>query len=602
MPDQTYRQVLKKFFRQLSRRRKLQLVGLLGLMLIGAVAELVTIGAVVPFISLLARPEAAAELPLLGELFHAIGWQDSQKLGLPMALTFLLIVMIATGVRLLLAYASNRVIFGIGHDISVKLYSTILDQPYAYHIQRNSSEVVAAVTKAQLLLGTLLRPLMQGLTSIAVGLGILAALLLVDAGTALAAGLVFGVLYFAIIGLFRRRLRANSVTISKSQDERIKSVQEGLGGIRDVILEAHQPHYTAIFSKADQRLRNAQATNSFLGQAPRYIVEMIGIGLIVVLALALSQRPEGLLAALPVLGALALGAARLLPLIQQIYQAWASFSGNFGGMEDVLGLLDLPRQSKARDTMDQLPFEQTIEFRDLRFRYSKDQPEVLKGIHLTIQKGTRVGIIGKTGSGKSTFTDLLMGLLEPSGGQVLVDGHALDVLTRKRWQRRISHVPQHIYLSDASIAENIALGLPLSSIDDSQMEKAARLAQVAEFIESHREGYRTRVGERGVQLSGGQRQRIGIARALYKNADVLVFDEASSALDMKTETAVMEAVASLSRELTIFIIAHRVQTLEACDVVLSLDAGRIESVGTYQEMIQKSSGYSPAHTTVLSTD
>jgi len=602
MPDQTYRQVLKKFFRQLSRRRKLQLVGLLGLMLIGAVAELVTIGAVVPFISLLARPEAAAELPLLGELFHAIGWQDSQKLGLPMALTFLLIVMIATGVRLLLAYASNRVIFGIGHDISVKLYSTILDQPYAYHIQRNSSEVVAAVTKAQLLLGTLLRPLMQGLTSIAVGLGILAALLLVDAGTALAAGLVFGVLYFAIIGLFRRRLRANSVTISKSQDERIKSVQEGLGGIRDVILEAHQPHYTAIFSKADQRLRNAQATNSFLGQAPRYIVEMIGIGLIVVLALALSQRPEGLLAALPVLGALALGAARLLPLIQQIYQAWASFSGNFGVMEDVLGLLDLPRQSKARDTMDQLPFEQTIEFRDLRFRYSKDQPEVLKGIHLTIQKGTRVGIIGKTGSGKSTFTDLLMGLLEPSGGQVLVDGHALDVLTRKRWQRRISHVPQHIYLSDASIAENIALGLPLSSIDDSQMEKAARLAQVAEFIESHREGYRTRVGERGVQLSGGQRQRIGIARALYKNADVLVFDEASSALDMKTETAVMEAVASLSRELTIFIIAHRVQTLEACDVVLSLDAGRIESVGTYQEMIQKSSGYSPAHTTVLSTD
>lgn len=584
MPDQTYIQILRRFFAQLSRRRRLQLAGLLVLMLFGAVAELVTIGAVVPFISLLARPEAAAELPVLGELFSAIGWRDTQSLAFPMTLAFLGIVVVATFVRLVLTYASNRVIFGIGYDISVQLYRTILDQPYSYHIERNSSEVVSAVTKAQLLLGTLLRPLMQGLTAIAVGLGILVALLIVDAATALTAGLVFGGLYFIIISLFRNRLRTNSVTISRAQDLRVKSIQEGLGGIRDVILDASQRHYARIFAQADQRLRKAQATNAFLGQGPRYVVEMFGIMLIVGLAFTLSQQPDGLVAALPVLGALALGAVRLLPLIQQIYQGWASFSGNFGVLEDVLGLLDLPRAAKLRQQVERLPFESKIELRGIRFAYAAGAP-VIQDLDLVIQKGSRVGIIGQTGSGKSTLIDLIMGLLEPTGGRILVDTQLLDQANRPRWQNRISHVPQHIYLADASVAENIALGVPVDQIDHERVRHAAGLAQVADFIENHRQDYDTRVGERGVQLSGGQRQRIGIARALYRDADVLVFDEASSALDMETETAVMDAVGRLGRELTILIIAHRVQTLRECDMIVRLEEGRIVALGSYEDVI-----------------
>jgi len=555
-------------------------------MLLGAFAELVTIGAVVPFITLLARPEMAVELPVLQQVFAAFGWRNPDALVLPMSLAFVMIVVLATGLRLLLAYTSNKVIYGIGYDISVKLYGTILDQPYAYHIAQNTSEVIAGVNKAQMLLGALLRPVMQGMISLLVGLGILTALLIVDAVTALTAGLVFVALYWIIIRVFRARLRKNSKIISAAQATRVKYIQEGLGGIRDVILDATQPHYVATFARVDQQLRNAQAINVFLGQAPRYVVELIGIGLIVGLAFSLSLQPGGLVQALPVLGALALGAARLLPLIQQLYQAWASFSGNFAVMEDVLDLLSLPREKHPASKATELPFKQSLELKDIHFSYAPDSTPVIEQLSVKISKGSRVGIVGKTGAGKTTLMDIVMGLLQPTSGELAVDGQTIDPPRMAAWQVHIAHVPQHIYLSDSSIAENIALGESPDRIDLERVRHAACQAQIADFIETHRQGYETRVGERGVQLSGGQRQRIGIARALYKtNADVLVFDEASSALDTNTETAVMEAVSQLASELTVFIIAHRVQTLRECDLVLRLEDGRLIAQGSYEEVV-----------------
>ena len=580
--------IIREFLGHLTRRRRLQLLGLLALMLIGALAELMTIGAVVPFVTLLARPELARELPMLQQLFSALGWQDRQDLIAPMSLAFISIVVLATGLRLLLAYTSNKVIFGIGYDLSVKLYRTFLDQPYTYHIGQNTSEMIGGVNKAQMLLGLLLMPVMQGMISIIVGLGILAALMIVDAGSALAAGLLFVVLYLGIIRLFRASLLKNSQIISAAQGTRVKCIQEGLGGIRDVILNSNQVHYVKTFARIDQQLRNAQATNAFLGQAPRYLVEMIGISLIVGLAFSLNLQPGGLAEALPILGALALGAARLLPLIQQLYQAWASFSGNLRVAEDVLGLLSLPRDKHRTGNATKLPFKHSLELKNIRFSYAPELPPVIQNLSIKIPKGARVGIVGKTGSGKSTLVDIVMGLLQPTSGQLEVDGQAIDASRMPAWHAHIAHVPQHIYLSDASIAENIALGENPDEIDRDRVRQAARQAQIADFIETHRQGYETRVGERGIQLSGGQRQRIGIARALYKtNVDVLVFDEASSALDIQTETAVMEAVGRLDPQLTVFIIAHRVQTLRDCDLVLRLEEGRLVAQGSYEEVVGK---------------
>ena len=292
----------------------------------------------------------------------------------------------------------------------------------------------------------------------------------------------------------------------------------------------------------------------------------------------------GLVGALPVLAALALGAQRALPLLQKIYQAWSQTTGNFQVLDDLVSMLSLPVAStrNRRRQSDALPFDDRIEFDSLHLRYVVTEPEVLTDINLTIPKGSRVGIVGKTGSGKSTLMDILMGLLEPTGGRIRVDGKAIDAENQNHWRQRIAHVPQHIYLSDASITENIALGVSPDRIDQDRVHQAARQAQIAEFIESHRQGYETRVGERGVQLSGGQRQRIGIARALYKDADVLVFDEASSALDTETETAVMHAVGQLDPNLTLFIIAHRLQTLRGCDLVVRLGEGRVYQAGSFE--------------------
>ncbi|QKK04070.1 MAG: ABC transporter ATP-binding protein [Pseudomonadota bacterium] len=554
-------------------------------MLAGSLAEIVTIGAVVPFISLMARPEMAADYPLLQGIFSALGWKNAESIVLPMAIAFVCVVLVATGIRLLLIYASNKLIFAIGHDIGVKLYRVILHQPYSYHISQNTSDVIGNVNKVQILLGAFLRPAMEGVIAVILSIAILAALLIVDASTALVAGVLFAAIYFGVIRLFRARLKRNSKIIAQTQSTRIRSVQEGLGGIRDVILDANQPHYAGEFARFDQQFRHAQAANAFLGQAPRFVVEAIGVALIVGLAYALSLQSGGLIAALPTLAALALGAQRLLPLVQKIYLAWAQYTGNFNVFEDVLAALNLPTRIPAGTPSASIPLEQEITLEGLHFRYTPTEPEVLADINLSIPKGSRVGIVGKTGSGKSTLMDILMGLLEPTSGKIKIDGKAIDQKNRTAWQAHISHVPQHIYLSDATIAENIALGIAPNAIDHDRVRRAARQAQIADFIETHRQGYETRVGERGIQLSGGQRQRIGIARALYKEADVLVFDEASSALDTQTETAVMDAIALLDSELTVFIIAHRVETLRECDLIIRMEQGRLVAAGTYGEVL-----------------
>jgi ABC-type multidrug transport system fused ATPase/permease subunit len=295
--------------------------------------------------------------------------------------------------------------------------------------------------------------------------------------------------------------------------------------------------------------------------------------LIAGLALMLSRGPGGLVEALPVLGALALGAQRLLPLMQSIYQGWAQVLGGRQLLDDVLGFLDLPVHDRdlPRAPVTPLPFRRDLVLRDVNFRYGPDLPKVLDGVTLRIAKGERIGLIGKTGSGKSTLMDLIMGLLEPTTGELRVDGQLLHASSIRAWQAQIAHVPQAIYLADGTIAENIAFGLEPDRIDMDRVREASRQAEVASFVEGLAEKYDTLVGERGVRLSGGQRQRIGLARALYRRASVLVLDEATSALDTETEAAVMESIRGLGREMTILIVAHRLSTVAMCDRVFRIE-------------------------------
>jgi ABC-type multidrug transport system fused ATPase/permease subunit len=355
----------------------------------------------------------------------------------------------------------------------------------------------------------------------------------------------------------------------------VKTLQEGLGGIRDVQLDQTQPAFISEYKRVDAALREAQAVNEFVSTAPRYIIEACGIVLIAGMAMVLSQGPGGLIAALPVLGALALGAQRLLPLLQVIYYGWSHIVAKQRALLDVLEILDLPIGEMNFPRAVPIPFTREIALEEVCFRYVGDRPLVLDAITLTIPKGARIGFIGRTGSGKSTIVDLIMGLLKPSVGRILIDGTPLTSENLRAWQTQIAHVPQAIFLADASIAQNIAFGVPEEEVDFSRVRDAARRSELSNFIESLPSGYQTVVGERGIRLSGGQRQRIGIARALYKNASVLVFDEATSALDSETEDAVMSSISALGRELTMIIIAHRLSTVEMCDQVYRLEDGRL---------------------------
>jgi ATP-binding cassette subfamily B protein len=330
----------------------------------------------------------------------------------------------------------------------------------------------------------------------------------------------------------------------------------------------------------------------FIVASPRYVMEAIGMVLIAALAYGLSKQSGGVAAAVPILGALALGAQRLLPTLQQAYAAWANLAARQDSLADAIDLLkqDLPPEAWA-PMPPAMQFMESIRFRKVRFRYLDDGPWVIAGLDMTIPKRARVGFVGTTGSGKSTTIDLLMGLLTPTEGQIVVDGVPLTGERLLSWQRAIAHVPQSIFLIDASLVENIALGVPRTQIDMKRVKEAARQAQLANFVESLRDGYDTHVGERGVQLSGGQRQRVGIARALYKEASVLIFDEATSSLDNETEKAVMDAIESLNRDITILLIAHRLTTVKRCDLILELVHGKLAAQGSFEQLLEQSPSF-----------
>jgi ATP-binding cassette subfamily B protein len=458
------------------------------------------------------------------------------------------------------------------------------------HCARNSSEVINGISgKANGVIYSIILPALTLISSSVMLIAILIALLAVEPVIALLAFGGFGLIYAFIIRLTRKQLLVNSQRIARESNQVIKSLQEGLGGIRDVLIDGSQATYCQLYRNADLTLRRSQGNNLFISSSPRYGMEALGMMLIAALAYSLAQQANGIAKAIPILGALALGAQRLLPVLQQVYGSWTQINGGQASLQDTLELLDQPLPEYADQPAAQpLPFEHNITLKQLAFRYNPQTPYVLKQLNLTIAKGGRVGFIGITGSGKSTLLDILMGLLQPTAGTLEIDGQPVTPINNRAWQAHIAHVPQAIFLADSTIEENIAFGVPIDQIDPKRVRQAAQQAQIADSIESWPKQYQTFVGERGIRLSGGQRQRIGIARALYKQADVIIFDEATSALDNETEQAVMEAIDGLSKDLTLLIIAHRLTTLKNCTQIVELVEGGIKRADTYAQIVGES--------------
>jgi ABC-type multidrug transport system fused ATPase/permease subunit len=567
--------------RFVSRRRKIQFVLTLISIFTNSLFEIISLAAVVPFLSVLSSPQTFMESSSVRRFAPMLGINDAADAVALVCIAFATITVISSVVRTITVIVNSKFTLALGADLSRTVFERTLHQPYSSHAKQNSAAVIANVTQnVSTFVNEILSPSVQFLTSSLTVIGILTTLFLINWWVALTASIVFGSAYFGIVRINRSCYARNSSIVVAAQDDIVKALQEGLGAIRDVIIDGNQDFYARTYSLADRRSRNARNDSYIRSATPKYFLEAIGMLMICTVAFVLSKGESKLLGAVPILGALAMGAQRLLPAMQVAFSSYSTIVGNMYGLNRIVDVLTSEQAAACPVDTVACRVVDSVYFHNVVFQYAPEAPLVLREISFAVKRGERIGIIGATGSGKSTTMDLLLGLLQPTSGQILVDGEPLVGDKVFAWQKSLSHVPQVIYLADASIAENIAFGLPKDKIEMEQVRKAARLAQIAEHIESLEAGYDTFVGERGIRLSGGQRQRIGIARALYKNATVLVFDEATSALDDETEAELMRAIDGLSKDLTVIMIAHRLSTVRRCDKILKLHKGKVVAFDT----------------------
>lgn len=582
--NQPLTHLLMRLWGHVALRRRKQFGLLLVLMVFTSFAEILSIGSVLPFLGALTAPDRIFQHPTIQPIIQMFALSEPKQIIFPLTIIFCMTALIAGGMRLLLLWVSARLSFAAGADLSINIYRRTLYQSYAVHCARNSSEIIDGISvKSNSVIYSVIVPILNIISSSFMLTAILIVLLSVNPSITLGAFMGFGLIYLIIAGSARKKLLINSQRIARDSAQVIKAIQEGLGGIRDVLLEGTQETYCQIYREADLSLRRAQGGSLFIGASPRYGMEALGMVLIAVLALLLAKQSGGMTTAIPILGFLALGVQRLLPVLQQTYSSWVAIRAGQVSLQDTLDLLDQPLpENLNQDLRVPLNFKNQISLKNLSFRYSPESPWILKDVNFSIHRGSRTGFVGASGSGKSTLLDIVMGLLHPTHGILEVDGRSIDSTNRHSWQSHIAHVPQFIFLTDGTIEENIAFGIPKNKIDFKRVRQAAEQAEIALTIEGWENQYQTLVGERGVRLSGGQRQRIGIARALYKEADVIILDEATSSLDTETEQAVMHSIDRLSKDLTILIIAHRISTLKGCTQIIECGNFSVKHVGSYK--------------------
>jgi ATP-binding cassette subfamily B protein len=584
--NDSLKHLLRQLWTHISVRRRRQLCLLSVLMLASSFAEVLSIGAVFPFLAVLTSPQFIFEHLIAKPFLVLFNISSADQLLFPITILFVLGVLFASAVRMCLLWATTRLSFAMGADLSLDIYRRTLYQPYAVHLSRNSSEIIDVISiKTNNIIYNVILPLITLVSSALLITSILIALYVTNPLIALVFFVGFGSIYAVIINLTKRKILSDGKRVASESSRLIQNLQEGLGGIRDVLLDSSQEIYTQTYQATDQVLRRAQASSLFISQSPRFGMEALGMVLIASLAYGMSKHSSGVSAAIPLLGAFALGAQRLLPILQQAFYGWTNIRGMQPTLKHFLQMLEQPIPKNLNKQGQQIKFDSNIRFNNVSFSYPSTDSVVLTKFNLDIPKGSYIGFIGETGSGKSTLLDILMGLLSPVSGSLEVDGVQISEKNKIDWQKHIAHVPQTIFLSDRSIAENIAFGVNISEIDLTKVKEAARKAQISDEIEALPNKYDTYIGERGVRLSGGQRQRIGIARAFYKEADVIILDEATSALDNNTEEALMNAIDSFDKDITVLMIAHRLTTLKNCTQIVELAEGQIKKTGTYQQIV-----------------
>ncbi len=585
--------VIRQLFSLLSAKQVKQFYILQVLVVVMAFTELLGIASIAPFMALVGDISILEKSNVFAELYQISGLTDPMDFVFYTGLLVLVALTVSTLVSMFTIWKLALYGTSVGVEIADRLYAYYMQEDWQFHASGSSAQLTKQVsTEAMRITSGIIQPLMQMNAKVVLAVLISVSILIYNPVIAIVGLLIFALAYFLLYKLVRKKLVSNGQKISQVSTARFRLMNEGFGGIKDVLLLNRGHDFVKRFEESGTIYARALGLNSGISQVPRYFMELIAFGSMIGLVLLLIKLHEGNLGAvLPILAVYALAAFKLLPALQQIYSSLAQIKGNLAAFEAVKGDLESSIDNQKSIIKETLPIrtelKKQITLSNIQFSYPGKPKPAVNGVTMTIPANSVVGLVGSTGSGKSTLIDLLLGLLTPQSGHLYMDDICITTENKRAWQNTLGFVPQSIFLSEGSIAENIAFGLPAADIDIKQVNKTLKLAHLTELVEQLPDGINTKVGERGVQLSGGQRQRIGIARALYHEADILVFDEATSALDGITEKIIMDAIHDFSGQKTIIMIAHRLKTVQKCDIIYLMDQGEIVDQGTYQELLVK---------------
>lgn len=584
---------IRQLFSLLTAQQVRQFYILQVLVVVMAFTELLGIASIAPFMALVGDISILDKSNIFAELYQMSGLTDPMDFVFYMGLLVLVALAISTIVSIFTIWKLSLYGSSVGIEIADRLYVYYMQEDWQFHASGSSAQLTKQVsTEAMRITHGIVQPLMQMNAKVVLATLISISILIYNPVIAIFGLVIFALAYFLLYKLVRKKLVSNGHEISDVSTDRFRLMSEGFGGIKDVLLLNRSHNFISRFEDSGKIYARALGLNAAISQVPRYFMELIAFGIMIGLVLVLIKLHEGNLGAvLPILAVYALAAFKLLPALQQIYSSLAQIKGNLAAFEAVKEDLEQSLNQKKYLNKEVIPIHteirKAVTLNNIKFTYPGKSKPAVNGVNMTIPINNIIGLVGSSGSGKSTLIDLILGLLTPQSGDLCIDGVPIDSENKRAWQNTLGFVPQSIFLSEGTIAENIAFGLPAQDINYEQIDKTIKLAHLTELVAQLPHGVNTKVGERGVQLSGGQRQRIGIARALYHEANFLIFDEATSALDGITEKIIMDAIHDFSGQKTIIMIAHRLKTVQKCDIIYLMEQGKIVDQGTYQELLEK---------------